>query len=175
MIDAARIVNDYCLENNLSLGISFNMPSGYESANGMYDDETKTIYINLNNNLPEYEQAFYLYHELRHALQYNQSEHFSDELIMSLRYVIMYDGTCYKNINGSYLKRKINGESNYLLDLYKGQLYEVDANNFAYEMAKKVYGDIPELKELYNLFRPTRYVSFNEYKQIYALIDVKLN
>ncbi len=174
MIDIAKIINEYCFENKITVGLSLEMPSGYETANGMYDDETKMIYMNPNIELPEYEQAFYLYHELRHALQYNQSEGFSDELIMSLGYVIMFDGTCYKNIDGRYFECRIEGEEDYLSDLYKGQLYEADANHYAYETVKKAYGDIPELKELYDFFRPARDVSFDEYKTIYQLIDEKI-
>ena len=58
------------------------MPKGYETANGTFDPTVNTLFINkeMLQSQPEYEQMFYLFHELRHALQYLHPERF-DELI----------------------------------------------------------------------------------------------
>ena len=52
----------FCTENNLKLQLSFDMPQGYETANGTFDVETKTVYINAEylREAPDYEQAFFL-------------------------------------------------------------------------------------------------------------------
>ena len=46
MFDYNRHFDKYCFENNLELKLSFDMPPGYETANGTFDVETKTVYIN---------------------------------------------------------------------------------------------------------------------------------
>ena len=54
------------------------MPKGYETANGTFDPTVNTLFINkeMLQSQPEYEQMFYLFHELRHALQYLHPESF---------------------------------------------------------------------------------------------------
>lgn len=46
MFDYKTHFINFCTENNLKLQLSFDMPPGYETANGTFDFETKTIYIN---------------------------------------------------------------------------------------------------------------------------------
>ena len=105
------------------------------------------LFINAEilSEAPDYEKAFYLFHELRHASQYLCPEQFGEEIIKSLPYTIMYDGTCYKLIDGEYLECKLDGGEDIFTDLYLGQPYEVDANISAYEQVKKIYGDSDEL------------------------------
>ena len=43
MFDYTLHFVDFCKENNLNLRLSFGMPPGYETANGMFDVEAKTI------------------------------------------------------------------------------------------------------------------------------------
>ena len=45
---------------------------------------------------PEYETMFYLVHELRHAEQYQHPERFDAMIRVSLPYVVLYDGTCFR-------------------------------------------------------------------------------
>ena len=104
MFDYESCFRNYLKDHPLDLVLSFNMPAGYETANGTFDVESKTVFINAEQlkEAPDHEKAFYLFHELRHASQYLCPELFSDAITRSLQYVIMYDGTCYKVISGRY-------------------------------------------------------------------------
>ena len=46
MFDYKQYFDKYCIENTLELQLSFDMPPGYETANGTFDYEKKTVYIN---------------------------------------------------------------------------------------------------------------------------------
>ena len=102
MFDYVRYFQQYRDDNKLDLILSFNMPAGYESANGTFDVESKTVFINAERlkGVPDYEKLFYLFHELRHSSQYLCPKLFSRAINRSIQYVIMYDGTCYKIVNG---------------------------------------------------------------------------
>ena len=52
-----------CLEAGLVCRLSFDMPKGYEEANGMYDPETDAVFVNatLLRECPDSEKAFYLF------------------------------------------------------------------------------------------------------------------
>ena len=95
MFDYKKYSDSYCNETGLELSLCFDMPEGYETANGTYDDGTKTVYINakLLEAAPDFEKAFYLFHELRHATQYLKPEQFPELIRRSLQYMIQYDGT----------------------------------------------------------------------------------
>ena len=175
MFDYNRHFDKYCFENNLELKLSFDMPPGYETANGTFDVETKTVYINAEYlcEAPDYEQAFFLSHELRHAVQYLSPEKFSDAIIRSLPYTIMFDGTCYKLEGGKYLGCKLDGGEELFTDIYLGQPYEVDANNYAYERVKMIDGDSEELRRLYDFWMPKKHISDEAYATYYDLIDAK--
>ena len=79
------------------------MPKGYETANGTFDPTVNTLFINkeMLQSQPEYEQMFYLFHELRHALQYLHPERFDGLISRSRLYVIQYDGTCYNSLTAN--------------------------------------------------------------------------
>ena len=72
MFQYKKYFDDYCEENKLSLSLSYTMPCGYETAFGTFDSNSLTVFINKNllKDREEFEQAFYLFHELRHAVQY---------------------------------------------------------------------------------------------------------
>lgn len=176
MFDYKLHFEKYCAENNLKLQLSFDMPPGYETANGTFDFEAKTIYINAEYlcEAADYEQAFYFYHELRHAVQHLSPEKSSDAIIRSLPYTIMFDGTCFKLEDGKYLECKLDGGEEVFTDVYLGQPYEVDANNYAYEQAKKIFGDSEELRKLYDFWLPKKPVPDEAYEIYYDLIDEKV-
>ena len=176
MFDYKLHFEKYCAENNLKLQLSFDMPPGYETANGTFDFEAKTIYINAEYlcEAPDYEQAFYFYHELRHAVQHLSPEKSSDAIIRSLPYTIMFDGTCFKLKDGKYLECKLDGGEEVFTDVYLGQPYEVDANNYAYEQAKKIFGDSEELRKLYDFWLPKKPVPDEASEIYYDLIDEKV-
>ena len=156
MFDYQKHFDAFCKGDGLKLCLSFDMPPGYEAANGTFDFETETVYINAEclSGSPDYEQAFFFFHELRHALQYLRPERFSSAIIRSLPYTIMFDGVCYKLVDGKYLECKLDGGDEYFTDIYLGQPYKVDANNYAYEQAKTLYGDSEELRKLFEFWKP---------------------
>lgn len=139
MFDYEKHFNQYRANNKLDLGLSFNMPEGYKTANGTFDIESKTAFINaeLLKEMPDYEKAFYLFHELRHSSQYLCPELFSGAVSRSLQYVIMYDGTCFKIINGKYYECKLEGGEEYFTNIYLGQPYEADANTYVHVLLGK--------------------------------------
>lgn len=64
-----------------------------------------------------------------------------DELISRSRlYVIQYDGTCYKLVDGEWKECKLEGSIEFFTELYLGQPHERDANDFAYERVKALLG-----------------------------------
>lgn len=176
MFEYKRYFAMYCKEENLDLHLSFEMPSGYENANGTFDVKTKTVYINAMNlcKNPDYEKLFFLFHELRHALQYLFSEKFSAIIRRSISYIIMYDGACYKWDDGKYQVYKLEGEEDFLINLYLGQPHEVDANTFAYEQTKKICGDSEELRKLYEFWIPHQSIPDEIYDSVYTLIDERV-
>ncbi len=173
MFNYKKYFDTYCQENQLVLHLSFEMPSGYETANGTFDVTSKTIFINekLLNQSPDYKKSFFLFHELRHASQYLFPNRFNNNINRSTQYIIMYDGTCYKLINGDYLKCRLTGDETHLMNLYLGQPHEVDANRFAYEQTRKLYGDSDELKELFHFWMPRQAVPDKIYDDVFSFID----
>lgn len=176
MFDYERYFTQYCEDHKLDLKLSFTMPAGYETANGTFDVESKTVFINAEylKNVPDYEKAYYLFHELRHSSQYLCPELFSSSLRHSMQYIIMYDGTCYKIVNGKYFKCKLKSSKENFANLYLGQPYEVDANTYAYERVKQIYGNPKGLHELYAFWLPSHPVADELYDSIFAQIDEKI-
>jgi hypothetical protein len=173
MFDYRSHFDKYCRDHTLDLVLSFNMPAGYETANGTFDAASKTVFINaaVLNDAPDCEKAFYLFHELRHASQYLRPELFSGAVNRSLGYVIMYDGTCYKIVDGEYIECRLEDGEDYFTKIYLGQPYEVDANTFAYAQTRELYGDSEELRKLYEFWVPRQSVPDELYDSIYDKID----
>ena len=165
--------NRYCHENDLDICLSFIMPVGYENANGTFDPDRRTVYINMKrlDESPDYEKLFYLFHELRHASQYLQPERFGEMIIKSRHYVIMYDGFCYKFVNGEWKSCKLDGSEDFFTEVYLGQPYEMDANTFAYKEVSSLLGDSPGLRALYSLWMPKAAISEDTFREIYGEID----
>ena len=176
MFDYQSHFDAYCDTEELDIHLSFDMPLGYENANGTFDVATKTVFINktILRDSPDYEKLFFLFHELRHATQYLAPNKFDTAISKSLQYVIMFDGTCYKLIDGVYHSCKLDGGEDYFVNLYLGQPYEVDANTFAYECTKSIYGGSEPLKKLYEFWTPHQPMPHEIYDSIFALIDERL-
>lgn len=148
----------------LSCCLSFQMPEGYENAFGLYDPLIQTLF--LNQNLPitsSIHPLYYFLHELRHAIQYSCPELFSQEIRISLPYVVQYDGACFKMGNGRWLSTHLDGEQSWFTELYLSLPYELDANQFALTIlsnttAAQLYPS--QLEQLRNLWLPKcRYFS----------------
>lgn len=176
MQEYQKYFDAYCSENGLALRLSFEMPCGYENANGTFDTTTNTVFLNEKElrKVSDREKLFYLYHELRHAAQYLLPNRFDESILQSMQYVIQYDGTCYKLGDGGWQKCKLEGGEDRFTELYLGQPYEVDANKFAYEQVKKNLGDSEELRELYEFWMPRKPIAEEVYARIFALIDEKV-
>jgi len=159
MFDYKKCFDNYCSAHNLALHLSFSMPAGYETANGNFDPACKTVFINAKRlkNESDSTKAFFLFHELRHALQYLCPDQFSSTIQRSIQYIILYDGTCYKLTNERYLKCQLDGGE----------------NTFAYKSVKKLYGDSEELKKLFNFWMPRHTISDKTYDTIFLSIDEK--
>ena len=175
MFDYQEIFDEYCRENGLALHMCFEMPEGFEGADGMFDPDSRTVYINTDfpEGTPDFVRAYFLFHELRHAAQYLCPERFSELIRRSLGYVIQYDGTCYKLVNVEYIECKLEGGEEAFTDLYMGQPHEMDANRFAYEQVKKLYGDSEKLREMYEERKPKEAIAEEKYVEVYGMIDEK--
>lgn len=173
MVDYEKHFRMYCEGNSLTINLSFDMPKGYETANGTFDPTVNTLFINkeMLQSQPEYEQMFYLFHELRHALQYLHPERFDGLIARSRLYVIQYGGTCYKLVDGEWKECKLDGSTEHFTELYLGQPYERDANDFAYEKVKELLGDSPELQALHAFWTPKKPIADQVYEELYRQID----
>lgn len=173
MLDFENIVSEFIKAHQLQISFSSNMPEGYENANGSFDIAKNTLFFNstMLASAPDFEALFYLFHELRHALQYTRPQLFSPIIQRSLSYVLMYDGTCFKLLNGAWVESRLEGAEPYLLNAYLGQPYEMDANAYAYEQVKKHCGASEKLDELYSFWVPQKRLSDSEYSEIYNKID----
>ena len=167
------LVSEFCADNNLSVQLSYEMPVGYETAFGTYDVTVNTLFFNLEmlKNAPEYEVLFYLYHELRHAVQYLHPEVFDTQIQKSRVYVVLYNGTCYKLVENDWHECVLEGDESYFTNAYLSLPYEVDANTFAYETVKNLCGDLPELRELYNAWIPEERWTYEKLKALFCQID----
>lgn len=66
---------------------------------------------------------------------------------------------------------KLDGSTEYFTELYLGQPYEREANDFAYEKVKALLGDSPELQELHAFWTPKKPISDQVYEELYRQID----
>ena len=176
MLDFLRYFDVFCEETGLCLTLTLEMPAGYDQANGLFDPDKNVVFFNVQRlaSRPDYEQAFYFFHELRHAAQYLRPESFPASIRRSLSYILQYDGTCYKWINGRCLKCSFADSAAEFPDLYLGQPYERDANEFAYHRVLDILGFSEGLQRLYRFWMPSRPVPEGRYDAVYAAIDEKL-
>ncbi len=146
----------------LSLVLSFNMPSGYETANALFDPVVSTVYCNpSSDSTTPVKLLFFFLHELRHALQAFCPHLFSESIRLNNRYVIQYDGTAYRLSEGEWQAVKLGGEEDYYTELYLASPGERDANAFAYRCLNGLYGK--ETDDLFAAWTPQwRYFSEGE-------------
>ena len=173
MVDFKCYIDDFCEENNLAVSISYEMPAGYETAYGTYDVTINTIFINraLIQNSPAYEALYYLFHELRHAMQYRHPERFDSNIQKSIYYVILYNGVCFKLVENAWRTCTLSGSEDYFTAAYLNLAYETDANRYAYAKVKEICGDSSELQELFDFWTPKVSFSDDEYAKLFAQID----
>lgn len=222
MSDIEIIVKDFCRENGLSVKLSYDMPSGYETAYGTYDitvilvsenifllsptspcrphaakrqisicgrvhllysranifaREYNTLFLNVAilKDAPKYEVLFYLFHELRHAMQYLCPAMFDEQIQESRFYVVLYNGVCFKLVDNQWQECILEGSEDYFIRAYMSLPYELDANAFAYEKTKEICGDTAELQELYSYWMPNDRFDYDEHKKVFCLVDDTLS
>lgn len=173
MKDIEIIVTDFCRENGITVVVSYDMPIGYETAYGTYDVTINTLFLNVEllKNAPRYEVLFYLFHELRHAMQYLCPSLFSEHIQESRFYVVLYNGVCYKLIDNEWKECALDGSEEYFTRVYMNLPYEIDANAYAYEKVKELCGASAELTELYKFWTPAERLDYDELRKVFAPID----
>ena len=166
---------NYIELKNLDIKLSFIPPTRYETAFGTFDVCKKTLFLNFEyfKNKNDYEIFYHLFHELRHAEQYIYSQKFSKKIRESIIYVIMYDGNCYKLVDGTWKQCLLTNNIDYKM-FYMNLPYELEANKFAYKQTIKMFKK-NEVKQLYKKFLPSNKIKFKKLKVLFGLIDENLN
>ncbi len=172
-MDFEDLTQAFCAEYGIFVLYCEEMPPGYETAYGTYDGTLNALFFNaaLLSKAPEYEQFFYLYHELRHALQYERPELFSEAVRESSRYVIQYDGTCFALRDERWYTCHLAGNEETFSALYLGQPYERDANQYACDRVREMCGDSDGLRELAAFWLPPNPPAYETYEKLYEEID----
>ena len=168
----------------IAVELCFEMPAGFETAFGMYDPIKRISYLNLD--LPDVDpvdQLLIMLHEFRHAMQNCRQELFSPMLVKGLRYVIQYDGTCYRHSGNEFQSTRLEGEQAYYTELYLAQPHERDANEFARDCllaARNSERFIRQIQDYFSVWSPA-FICFSEesawehllrtYEQIDAALD----
>ena len=167
------IIARFCKENSVAVTLSCDMPAGYETAYGTYDVTINTLFLNVQllQDAQEYEVLFYLFHELRHAVQYLHPELFDPQIRESLFYVVLYNGVCYKLVGDTWQEVVLEGTEDYFTRAYMSLPYELDANSFAYERVKDICGNTDELQKLYAFWCPKDRISCGELLNLFNRID----
>ena len=167
------IIAGFCKENSLVVTLSCDMPIGYETAYGTYDVTINTLFLNVQllQDAPEHEVLFYLFHELRHAMQYLRPESFDPQIQESRFYVVLYNGVCYKLVGNAWQEVVLEGAEDYFTRAYMSLPYELDANSFAYERVKDICGNTDELQSLYSFWIPAEKMDYIELHDLFIRID----
>ena len=167
------IIAGFCKENSLAVTLSCDMPAGYETAYGTYDVTLNTLFLNVQflQDAPEHEVLFYLFHELRHAMQYLRPESFAPQIQESRFYVVLYNGVCYKLVGNAWQEVVLEGAEDYFTRAYMSLPYELDANSFAYERVKDICGNTDELQSLYSFWIPAEIMDYVELHDLFIRID----
>lgn len=171
-----KFVSCFCAENNISVNLSYDMPVGYETAYGTYDVTINTLFLNIKilRDAPEYEVLFYLFHELRHAMQYLCPERFNSQIQESRFYVVLYNGICYKLVDNEWHDVVLEGLEEDFTRAYMSLPYEMDANAFAYEKVKEICGDTATIRELINFWIPKEKMDYEELRKLFLRIEKEI-
>ena len=173
MREISKIIAEFCTEIGISISLSHDMPAGYDTAYGTYDVTINTLFLNVQllQDAPEHEVLFYLFHELRHAMQYLRPESFDPQIQESRFYVVLYNGVCYKLVGNAWQEVVLEGTEDYFTRAYMSLPYELDANSFAYERVKDICGNTDELQSLYSFWIPAEKMDYVELHDLFIRID----
>ncbi|MCH5191220.1 MAG: hypothetical protein J1F23_03560 [Oscillospiraceae bacterium] len=176
--DVEKLFHSFIRENNLDIQLSYIMPSGYEDAFGTFDITVKTLFLNkeLLEKESEFKVLFYFYHELRHALQYIHTQKFPKPIRESINYVILYNGLCFKLVDGEWKTCRLVGNEEYFSLVYENLPYELDANLYARDMVKALLPKYTsDIESLYCSWLPQKSISSEEFSSIFRQIDSSIN
>ena len=133
LADALRDALADCWQ--LACELVWGMKPGFEEAYASYDPQTRNVHLNpCLEEASQVELSYYLVHELRHAYQYQHRDALGSLLDRSLSYVLQYDGTCFRQLDGAWKEVRLSGGTAWWTDLYTNQPHEVDANSAAYDV-----------------------------------------
>lgn len=176
--DVEKLFYSFIRENDLDIQLSYVMPSGYEDAFGTFDITVKTLFMNtdLLESGAEFEVLFYFYHELRHALQYIYPKKFPEAIQESIKYVILYNGLCFKLVDGEWKTCQLEGNEEYFTLVYENLPYELDANLYARDMVKVLLPEYAsDIESLYCSWLPEKGISKEELASVFRKIDSSVN
>ena len=175
--DIEKLFYSFVEENHLDIQLSYAMPLGYEDAFGTFDITVKTLFLNreLLKNRPGFEVLFYFYHELRHAVQYIYPEKFSKPVRDSINYVILFNGQCFKLVEGEWKSCQLVGEEKHFTLVYENLPYELGANLYACDTVKALFPEYKsDVESLCNSWLPQESISEEELASIFHQIDASL-
>lgn len=172
MIDYQAIVDEHCRQHGLTLSLSTDMPEGYETAFGTYVPDTRTLHINaaLLQGAPRPDALFSLYHELRHAEQYQHPERFSAIIQQSLPYVLLYNGQCFKQTSNGWVSCQLEGDTAWFTRAYLSLPYELDANEYGCTLLERDGLD-EAAQSLRRFWIPSHPLSQEDYIALFQQID----
>ena len=55
MVDYEKHFRMYCEENSLTINLSFDMPEGFETANGTFDPAVNTLFISIVKTVDDFD------------------------------------------------------------------------------------------------------------------------
>ena len=174
LVELEERFSSYVKENRLDIELSYLLPAGYEDAFGTFDITVKTLFINrqMLGSRPDYESLYYFYHELRHAVQYSYPLRFNSSIQKSIPYVILYNGNCFKLINGNWKSCWLSGEEEYFICAYENLPYEMDAHEYACDVVKALFPEHQEeIERLYHAWLPRKTFPPCELEKIFRRID----
>ena len=173
--DIEGLFADFVRENGLDVHLSHRLPEGYEDAFGSFDPTTKTLFMDgaFMADAAEHEALFYLFHELRHAMQYQRPELFGEDIRRGSRYVIGQDGTCCRLDGDRWSKCKLEGDGERFTLACQSQPGEMDANRFARDKTAELLPERADLAEaLAEMWLPEdEPMSSAELEELYRQID----
>lgn len=172
--DIEGLFADFVREHGLDVRLSHKLPTGYEDAFGTFDPITKTLFLDgaFLAEAADYEALYYLFHELRHAVQYQRPDLVDEDVRRSARYAIGYDGTCCRLDGERWSKCKLEGDQAYFTAAYQSQPHELDANRFALERVSALLPERADMAEgLSELWLPEEPMDPAELETLYRRID----
>ena len=123
---------------SLPMELHFEKPEGADASFALADPMTGNIHVNESRwrTCDPADPLFYFLRELRRAVQSARPDLFPPEIALNERYVIQFDGTCYRVEDDWVSLVKLEGSEDYFTELYLSSPCQTDANDFAHRCLK---------------------------------------